>query len=462
MGDVNKTITIGFEAQTGDLESKLRRIPGITEAEAKKMSQAMGKEFDKMKKAAAKSAKDIGKSFKQAGKAVAGIAAGAAVAGVAVVAFGQEMADLANELTDASAKTGIATDQLAGLRLAAEGSGLAFAALEPGLIKFNASIANAAEGTGPAADAFERLGISATNADGSLRDANSVFKDATTALANIGNETERNALAMDVFGARSAAALIQSGALSSMAAFADLAKEFGVDMEQGADSAGQFQRAMAEISLVLQGVGGQLLSTTTGTAELEDGLFAISEGIVYFGSIANDVIAAAGALFDMLQRDVEVVIHTALTLGNTMVAAFSGDFSGAVFAAQNGIAEIDQILGEVNKDIHIMMDLGNATEKANARVAELRTLRAAVLETTKENTKANRSNASALRDSGDAAKAAAEAEKERAAAAKKAEDEAAKAADARRSRQSSRRPKKGSRRNLSDNASGRTKPNDAI
>ena len=144
MGDVNKTITIGFEAQTGDLESKLKRIPGMTKAEAKKMADAMGKEFERIKKTAAQSAKDIGKSFKQAGTAVAGIAAGAAAAGIAVLAFTQEMADLANELTDASAKTGIATDQLAGLRLAAEGSGLAFSALEPGLIKFNASIANAA------------------------------------------------------------------------------------------------------------------------------------------------------------------------------------------------------------------------------------------------------------------------------------------------------------------------------
>ena len=432
MGDVNKTITIGFEAQTGDLESKLKRIPGMTKAEAKKMADAMGKEFERIKKTAAQSAKDIGKSFKKAGTAVAGIAAGAAVAGAAVVAFGQEMADLANELTDASAKTGIATDQLAGLRLAAEGSGLAFSALEPGLIKFNASIANAAEGTGPAADAFERLGISATNADGSLRDANSVFTDATNALAGIANETERNALAMDIFGAKSAAALIQSGALASMAAFADLAKEFGVDMEQGATSAGLFQRAMAEISLVLQGVSSEILQAVTGTDGLETGLFAVSDAIVFFGSIAGDVIRATGAGFDILKRQVEVVIQAVLTLGNSLVAALSGDFSGAVFAAQNGIAEIGQVLEEVGKDISVIFELGTATDKANARVAELHRLREAVLNTTVDNTKANKSNAAALGDSAEAAKEAAEAEKERAAAAKKAEDEAAKAAETRR------------------------------
>lgn len=432
MGDVNKTITVSFEALTNDLETKLKRIPGITEAEAKKMSQALAKELQKTEKVAAKSSKNIGKSFKQAGKAVAGIAAGAAVAGVAVLAFTQEMADLANELTDASTKTGIATDQLAGLRLAAEGSGLAFTALEPGLIKFNASIADAAQGTGPAAEAFERLGISATNTDGSLRDANSVFKDATEALAGIGNETERNALAMDVFGARSAAALIQSGALSSMAAFAELAKEFGVDMDKGAESAGLFQRAMAEINLVLQGVSGQILQTVSGTDGLENGLFAISEGIVYFGSIANDVISGVLAFFDIMQRQVEVVIQTVLTLGNSMVAAFSGDFSGAVFAAQNGIAEIGQVLNEIGKDVFTIVEIGNAADKASARVGELRRLREAVLNTTKETTKATQSNTAAQNDNTDAAKAAAEAEKERAAAAKQAEADAKKAAEERR------------------------------
>jgi flagellar biosynthesis GTPase FlhF len=432
MGDLNKTITVSFEALTNDLETKLKRIPGITEAEAKKMSQALAKELQKTEKVAAKSSKNIGKSFKQAGKAVAGIAAGAAVAGVAVLAFTQEMADLANELTDASTKTGIAADQLAGLRLAAEGSGLAFAALEPGLIKFNASIADAAQGTGPAAEAFERLGISATNTDGSLRDANSVFKDTTEALASIGNETERNALAMDIFGARSAAALIQSGALTSMQEFAALAKEFGVDMEQGAASAGQFQRAMAEINLVLQGVSSQILQSITGTDGLVNGLFAISEGIVYFGSIANDVLKAFVGGWEVVNRAVEMVLTEILGGARAFAAVLSGDFTGAIGIVQNTIGELDQLGTALSDAAGDVMDLGNAFDNANEQVGKLRTLREAVLNTTKESTKATQSNTAAQNDNADAAKAAAEAEKERAAAAKQAEADAKKAAEERR------------------------------
>ena len=44
----------------------------------------------------------------------------------AIAEMAQAVADLRNDLADASTRTGIATDTLAGLRLAAEGSDLSF------------------------------------------------------------------------------------------------------------------------------------------------------------------------------------------------------------------------------------------------------------------------------------------------------------------------------------------------
>lgn len=432
MGDVNKTITVSFEALTNDLETKLKRIPGITEAEAKKMSQALAKELQKTEKVAAKSSKNIGKSFKQAGKAVAGIAAGAAVAGVAVLAFTQEMADLANELTDASTKTGIATDQLAGLRLAAEGSGLAFSALEPGLIKFNASIADAAQGTGPAAEAFERLGISATNTDGSLRDANSVFKDATEALASIGNETERNALAMDVFGARSAAALIQSGALSSMQEFAELAKEFGVDMEKGADSAGTFQRAMAELKTTSAGTADEILQVVLGTENITDSIFAASDAVVFIGTIFEDVFGTAKSVINALLAPTRLLTEQAEAAIFYINAILTGDFSGAI-AATKMYGESFTNLGKSIVDAYEnVQTLDNTIDEATKRVDLLREKRQAILEQNKKEREETEKSEKARERAAKAAEAAAEAEKERAAAAKQAEADAKKAAEERR------------------------------
>lgn len=53
---------------------------------------------------------------------------------------------------------------------------------------------------GTQADAFARLGVSVTDSTGQLRDAQEVMFEALEALGGIGNETERDALAMELFG----------------------------------------------------------------------------------------------------------------------------------------------------------------------------------------------------------------------------------------------------------------------
>ena len=50
------------------------------------------------------------------------------------------------------------------------------------------------------ASAYDTLGISVTNADGSLRDSEDVYWEVIDALGNVDNETERNAIAMELLG----------------------------------------------------------------------------------------------------------------------------------------------------------------------------------------------------------------------------------------------------------------------
>ena len=395
MADVNKTIQIKIEAQTKALEEKLRRIPGITEEQVEKMSKEMREHFRKTEQAAAKSSKRIGASFKKAGKAIGAIGAGVAVAGAGVITFGQHLADLSNELVDASTKTGLTVENLGGLRLAAEGAGVAFAQLEPGLIKLQGAIAKAAEGSGPAAEAFERLGVNATDAEGNLRNADDVFNDITASLSEIENQTEKSALAMDIFGLRAGPALLQSGALDNMQAFNDLAKEFGINMSQNSAEMGLFQRAMAEIQLVLQGVGAQLLSSVTGTADLSDGLFRISDGIVFFGSVAGDVIDAVIANFSLMSRSVEAVLTSIVGLGQATIKVFEGDFGAAAQLAQNAISETGQVIEAMGEDVDAILDLGSAFETAADKVSELQALRREIIAQSAEQAQADRKAAAA-------------------------------------------------------------------
>ena len=398
MADVNKTIQIKIEAQTKALEEKLRRIPGITEEQVQKMSAEMREHFRKTEEAAARSSKRIGASFKKAGQAMATLGAGVAVAGAGVIAFGQHLADLSNELVDASTKTGLTVENLGGLRLAAEGAGVAFQQLEPGLIKLSGAIVDASQGTGPAAEAFTRLGISATDAEGNLRSADDVFNEITATLAQVENQTEKNALAMDIFGKAAGPALLQSGALDNMQAFNRLASEFGINMAANSAELGLFQRAMAEIQLVLQGVGAEILANVTGAAELSDGLFKISDGIVFFGSIAGDVIKAVIANFSLMSRSVEAVLTSISGLGMATVKVFEGDFGAAAQLAQNAISETGQVIKAMGEDVDAILNLGDAFDKASAKVSDLQKLRKEIIEQSASQAQADREAAAAAQE----------------------------------------------------------------
>jgi hypothetical protein len=389
MADVNKTIQISYEAKTQELEKALRRIPNITEEEVRKMSAEMSKQFKSTERAAERSSKKIGKSFKKAGKAVGAIAGAAALAGAGVIAFGQHLADLSNELVDASTKTGIAVDTLGGLRLAAEGAGVAFQGLEPGLIKLQGAIAKAAEGSGPAAKAFERLGIEARDAQGNLRGSDEVFTEITKSLSTLENQTEKNALAMDIFGMRAGPALLQSGALDNMEAFVNLSREFGIDMERNAANLGNFQRAMSEIVLVAQGVGAEMLQAVTGTDELTAALFSISDSIVYFGSIGVDTIHNFKTVFAGLLAGVDGGVVGFRNLGIAIEAALSGEFSKARDIVSDTTDYMAQQIKKMGTNIDESIDFQEFGDRADKQVERLQELRKEIIASGQEQIKSN-------------------------------------------------------------------------
>ena len=144
-------------------------------------------------------------------------------------------------------------------------------------------------GTGAASEAFEALGINLFDSKGELKDADKLFRQTTSALGDLENQTLRNSFAIDLFGRRAGPGLAQAGVLGTMDQFAEFASTFGVNMKDAAEEAASFQRAMAEIKLVLEGTFEGFLTTVTGTNKLSAALFKISDNIVFFGSVATDV-----------------------------------------------------------------------------------------------------------------------------------------------------------------------------
>ena len=138
-----------------------------------------------------------------AGAVVAAI--GAAVA--ATVKIEQELMNLskeyaaqADELITNSAISGLSTTLLQELQYAEPLIDVSVETIMGSMQKLTRNMAEAVDGNTGLAESFEALGVSITNQDGSLRSAQEVFFDLVDALGGVANETERDALAMELLG----------------------------------------------------------------------------------------------------------------------------------------------------------------------------------------------------------------------------------------------------------------------
>ena len=170
------TVSLTYTAEIADLKKKLREIPGVTAAEANRAVKAIDKATREIEKSQARV-----RSFTQSASVMA---AGVLAAGAAIGKLAQDVANTRNGLTDLSTRTGVARSTIAGLKLAAEGSGLAFSDVESILNKLPKTLYDVARGSKDQADAFKVLGVEATNADGSIRDSDTVMRELLTAIGN--------------------------------------------------------------------------------------------------------------------------------------------------------------------------------------------------------------------------------------------------------------------------------------
>ena len=131
----------------------------------------------------------------------------------ALIRMTEESAAYADEILTQSAVTGLSTEALQEYQYAAELVDVSLDTLTSSQTKMIRSMDAARRGSKEQAEAFDKLGISVQNADGTLRDAQDVFGDVIDALGAISNETERDAIAMTIFGrsARDLNPLIKAG-----------------------------------------------------------------------------------------------------------------------------------------------------------------------------------------------------------------------------------------------------------
>lgn len=190
----------------------------------------------------------------------AAVAAAIVKAEKALISMTKESAAFADNIITLSMQTGQSTQQLQEFAYASELIDVSVDTLQGSLTKLTNNMQDTMNGTGNAKASFEALGVSVTNADGSMRSANDVFYETIDALGQVKNETERDAMSMDIFGrsAQDLNPLIIQGS-KTLKAYADEAHNVGYVLDDEALSAlGAVDDAYQRLQKTQEGVKNQL------------------------------------------------------------------------------------------------------------------------------------------------------------------------------------------------------------
>lgn len=178
----------------------------------------------------------------------------------AMISMTKESAAFADNIITLSMQTGQSTQQLQEFAYTSELIDVSVDTLQGSLTKLTNNMQDTMNGTGNAKASFEALGGSVTNADGSMRSANDVFYETIDALGRVKNETERDAMSMDIFGrsAQDLNPLIIQGS-KTLKAYADEAHNMGYVLDDEALSAlGAVDDAYQRLQKTQEGVKNQL------------------------------------------------------------------------------------------------------------------------------------------------------------------------------------------------------------
>ena len=244
---------------------KLQREIIETESKVKTFEAQLRKIGNVNLQAASQQFKVMGDKLTAAGQAMQGLSMAAAAVAASIGAVTVKSASWADDINTMSKVYSIGTRELQQYSAAAELVDVDVETIAKSHSKLTKQMNSAADGTGASAEAFEKLGVDVTNADGSLRDADAVWQDTIVALGQVENETERDAIAMQLMGksAQELNPLIEDGG-EAYKNLADTLAKYDLDYidQETLDQANAFKDSLDTIKAVgmvaFQQIGTQL------------------------------------------------------------------------------------------------------------------------------------------------------------------------------------------------------------
>lgn len=228
----------------------------VENEDANKKIEETTKKGKESSKTFAQSLGDTAKTVGKIGTAVVG-ATTAVVTGVGAMAT--KVADTAGAIDDGAKKAGVSAEEYQKWAYAAKLGGMEMASIEKAMIKQQKSFADAKDGSKAMSEAYQRLGIDIKNI-GSSGDA---FNQVIAKLADMEDETQRNALANDIFGKSYAdlAPMLAEGSAGIEAMKQEAVDLGGVMSNEMVESGASFGDVIDRIKTGLGGAFNQLIGS---------------------------------------------------------------------------------------------------------------------------------------------------------------------------------------------------------
>lgn len=286
---------------------------------------------------------DLEKEYRESEPALAAFAArsaevaektkavSAAAAGLATAMLGNayKAGQAADELNTLSKQTGLSVEELQRMQYASD-------LVDVSVDDMTGSLKKLTKQMGSGSKVFDQLGISITDQNGNMRDATDVWYESLQALSQIDNETERDVIAMELFGksANDLAGIIDDGG-EALRAYGDEAEDLGLVLSQDAvDAANQFNDAIDK------------LKARTSQAFLEAGA-SLAESLIPMLETLVEKITAVLQWFSDLDGETQTLILTILALVAAIspVAALFSKVTSVVSGLSSAITFLSSPMG---------------------------------------------------------------------------------------------------------------------
>lgn len=277
-------------------------------------------------------------------KGLAAIVAGATAAATAIFVFTKSIAESNDELGKFAQRTGVDVEALQELGFVAELNGGSIDSMNNSLENLSRIASEAARGMGPGIEAFGILGVSVTDVNGQMKDADNLLMDVADSISRLGSQAERLEFAQKLGIGGDLLIAIQQGS-DAIRKQRQEARELGFVIDRNATAAAaDFNDEMLRIEKIISGVasaiGTRLMKQITPMVKTFTDWFKINKAIIQqnLSAFLDRAIETIKGVFNIVFRVVGII--------NSLVAAMGG--------WQNSIIAVTALLFTMNASALLM------------------------------------------------------------------------------------------------------------